>query len=133
MNTKKILLISDDKDLISIVNTSSLTLTKLNCQVSLESSSGLEEALEISKAVNLDLIIADNDLKDIIMTDLFREIRKSEDSKSKKIICLYSEKSENSDPDINFNFNREEIFNSGCDSVMTKQEFKRVVNNVLVF
>jgi CheY-like chemotaxis protein len=126
MNTRKILLISEDKDLITIVNTSSLTFTKLNCQISLESISGLEESLERSKSVNLDLIIADNDLKKINMPGLFREIRKSEDSRNKKIICLYSE---NNSPD----FNREEIFNSGCDSVMTKQEFKRVVNNVLVF
>ena len=126
MNTRKILLISGDKDLISIVNTSSLTLTKLNCQISLESVSDLEESLERSKAVNLDLIIADNDLKNIDLKELFRGIRKSEDSKSKKIICLYQE---NSDPD----FNKKEIFESGCDSVMTKEEFKRVVNNVLVF
>ena len=126
MNTRKILLISGDKDLISIVNTSSLTLTKLNCQISLESVSDLEESLERSKAVNLDLIIADNDLKNIDLKELFRVIRKSEDSKSKKIICLYQE---NSDPD----FNKKEIFESGCDSVMTKEEFKRVVNNVLVF
>ncbi|MCB0728959.1 MAG: hypothetical protein KDD00_15950 [Ignavibacteriae bacterium] len=126
MNTRKILLISGDKDLISIVNTSSLTLTKLNCQISLESVSDLEESLERSKAVNLDLIIADNDLKNIDLKELLRVIRKSEDSKSKKIICLYQE---NSDPD----FNKKEIFESGCDSVMTKEEFKRVVNNVLVF
>ncbi|HMQ70140.1 MAG TPA: hypothetical protein PKA90_14225 [Ignavibacteria bacterium] len=126
MNTRKILLISDDKDLVSIVNTSSLTLTKLNCQISLESVSDLEGSLDRSKAVNLDLIIADNDLRDIDLKELFRGIRKSEDSKSKKIICLYQE---NSDPD----FNKKEIFESGCDSVMTKEEFKRVVNNVLVF
>ncbi|MEZ4822685.1 MAG: hypothetical protein R2942_09785 [Ignavibacteria bacterium] len=98
MNTRKILLISGDKDLISIVNTSSLTLTKLNCQISLESVSDLEESLERSKAVNLDLIIADNDLKNIDLKELLRVIRKSEDSKSKKIICLYQE---NSDPDFN--------------------------------
>lgn len=126
MNTRKILLISEDKDLITIVNTSSLTFTKLNCQISLESISGLEESLERSKSVNLDLIIADYDIKDIDMPGLFREIRKSEDSKNKKIICLYSENNSS-------DFNREEIFSSGCDSVMTKQEFKRVVNNVLVF
>ncbi|MEZ4689500.1 MAG: hypothetical protein R3A12_04695 [Ignavibacteria bacterium] len=70
MNTRKILLISGDKDLISIVNTSSLTLTKLNCQISLESVSDLEESLERSKAVNLDLIIADNDLKNIDLKEL---------------------------------------------------------------
>ena len=126
MNTRKILLISDDKDLISIVNTSCLTLTKLNCQISLESISDLNESLDKAKAINLDLIIADNALKEIDLPDLFRKIRNSEDSKSKKIICLYSEKS---DPD----FNKKDIFESGCDSVMTKEEFKRVVNNVLVF
>lgn len=126
MNTRKILLISDDKELITIVNTSSLTFTKLNCQISLESVSGPDESIEKSKSVNLDLIIADNDLDGVVMTDLFREIRKSDDSKNKKIICLYSE---NKSPE----FNREEIFSSGCDSIMTKQEFKRVVNNVLLF
>ena len=65
MNTRKILVISSDKDLINIIKISALTLTKLNCQVSIEEVSEFENAVKSSSAVNLDLIITDNDLSEI--------------------------------------------------------------------
>ncbi|HMS33041.1 MAG TPA: hypothetical protein PKC91_03055 [Ignavibacteria bacterium] len=122
MNTRKILIVSSDKDLISIIKISALTLTKLNCQVSIEEVSDFENAVKSSSAVNLDLIITDNDLSETDLIKLLTEIRKNSGAKNKKIICLYSE-----------TVNREEIFKAGCDSIMSKVEFKRVVNNVLVF
>jgi len=122
MNTRKILVISSDKDLISIIKISALTLTKLNCQVSIEEDSDYESALNNSSAVNLDLIIIDNDLSEIDSMKLVNEIRNNSSSKNKKIIYLFSGK-----------VNREEVFKSGCDSIMSKEEFKRVVNNILVF
>lgn len=122
MNTRKILIISSDKDLISIIKISALTLTKLNCQVSIEEDSDYESALNNSSAVNLDLIIIDNDLTEIDSVKLVNEIRNNSSSKNKKIIYLFSGK-----------VNREEVFKAGCDSIMSKEEFKRVVNNILVF
>ena len=122
MNTRKILVISPDKDLISIIKISALTLTKLNCQVSIEEDSDYESALSNSSAVNLDLIIIDNDLTEIDSLKLLNEIRNNRSSKNKKIIYLFSGK-----------VNKEEVFKAGCDSIMSKEEFKRVVNNILVF
>lgn len=121
MNTRKILVISSDKDLTGIIKISALTLTKLNCQVSIEEVSDFENAVRNSSAVNLDLIITDNDLSDIDLLKLLAEIRKNSGSKNKKVICLYSG-----------TVNREDIFKAGCDSIMSKEEFKRVVNNILV-
>lgn len=122
MNTKQVLLYSADKDLIAITKISALTLTKLNCQVTLDVTEDKKELMERSKADNLHLILIDYD-KDIKKSlDLLREIRIEPNSKSKKIIVLYSEPVE-----------KEKIFESGCDSIMSKEEFKRVVNNILVF
>jgi DNA-binding response OmpR family regulator len=122
MNTRKILIVSSDKDLTGIIKISALTLTKLNCQVSVEETSEFESAAEMSRAVNLDLIIIDNDFDKKETVNLISRIRQNINSKTKKIICLYTGA-----------INREEIFKAGCDSIMTKDEFKRVVNNVLVF
>ena len=122
MNTKQILLISSDKNLLEIVKISALTLTKLNCQVSLDNTGDHKEALEKSRPVNLDLIIIDNDAEDIDSLKLISEIRKEISTKSKKIILIYSG-----------SINRDDVFKAGCDSIMSKEEFKRVVNNVLVF
>lgn len=122
MNTKKILIVSSDRDLTGIIKISALTLTKLNSQVSIEEASSFEKAVENSKAVNLNLIIVDNDEEIINTIELISQIRNDISSKNKKIICLYSG-----------SINRDEVFKAGCDSIMTKEEFKRVVNNVLVF
>jgi CheY-like chemotaxis protein len=122
LNTRKILVISSDKDLTGVIKISALTLTKLNCQVSIEEAADSVSALKNSSAVNLDLIIIDNDLSEIDTLKLLTEIRKNSLSKNKKIICLYTG-----------SVNRDEVFKAGCDSIMSKEEFKRVVNNVLVF
>ncbi len=122
MNTKKILLFSEDKDLTEIIKISALTLTKLNCQVSLENTADYNYAVERSRDSNLDLIILDNDLENVDLIKLIQEVRKDAGSKNKKIILLYSG-----------SVNRDEIFKAGCDSIMTKEEFKRAANNILVF
>ncbi|MDQ3021437.1 MAG: hypothetical protein M3R36_12840 [Bacteroidota bacterium] len=122
MNTKSILLISSDKDLIEVIKISALTLTKLNAQVTIEDTLDYETAIQKSKNVNLDLILIDNDVESIDPIKLVSEFRADLNSKNKKIICLYSN-----------SINRDEIFKAGCDSIMSKEEFKRVVNNVLVF
>ena len=52
MNTKQVLLYSADKDLIAITKISALTLTKLNCQVTLDVTEDKKELMERSKADN---------------------------------------------------------------------------------
>lgn len=122
LNTKKILLLSSDKDLSEIIKISALTLTKLNCQVSIGTAFEMNDALEKSKEENLNLIILDHELKNTDTLKLITEIRKNVNSKNKKIIYLY-----------NKSIDKEEVFKAGCDSIMSKEEFKRVVNNILVF
>jgi len=122
MNTKKILLISSDTELTGIVRISALTLTKLNCQVSITETDIPETALKESKATNLDLIIIDADEKKFDAMNLIKEIRINNDSKKKKIISVYTDK-----------INKDEVYDAGCDSIMSKEDFKKVVNNILQF
>ncbi len=121
MNTRKILVISSDRDFVGIIKISALTLTKLNCQVSIDEVSDFDKAVQNSSEVNLDLIIIDKDLPETDSLKLLNEIRKHAGSKNKKIIYIYSD-----------TVNREEVFKAGCDSIMSKDEFKKVVNNLLV-
>lgn len=122
MNTKQVLLFTSDKDLSDITKISALTLTKLNCQVTVDIIHSGNEAIERSKAENLHLIILDSDSENADVKKLIKEIRKDKLSQNKKIVVVFSE-----------SINKEEIFNAGCDSIMKKDEFKRVVNNILVF
>lgn len=122
MNTRKILVVSSDSELNSIIRISALTLTKLNCQVSIIETDIPETAMKESKIVNLDLIIIDLDDKKFNGLELIKEIRSDKDAKVKKIISVYSDK-----------VDREETYKAGCDSIMSKDELKKVVNNILQF
>jgi len=121
MNTKKILLVTSDKELSGIVKISALTLTKLNCQVEIRESFEFEDTLNLSKEENLDMILIDADNKELNILKLIEEIRSYEESSSKKIMTVFSDE-----------IDRDEFFKAGCDSIMTKEEFKRVINNILV-
>ncbi|HQY51009.1 MAG TPA: hypothetical protein PK294_03285 [Ignavibacteria bacterium] len=121
MNTKKILLVTSDKELSGIVKISALTLTKLNCQVEIRESFEFEDTINLSKEENLDMIIIDADNKELNILKLIEEIRSYEESSSKKIMTVFSDE-----------IDRDEFFKAGCDSIMTKEEFKRVINNILV-
>lgn len=120
MNTRKILLITSDSDLTSVVKISALTLTKLNCQVTIETATDAASAVELSRAENTDLVIVDGDEPD--SAKLIADIRNENASKNRKIMLLHSGA-----------VDRENIFRAGCDSIMDKSEFKRAVNNILVF
>ncbi|HQY21850.1 MAG TPA: hypothetical protein PLX80_13495 [Ignavibacteria bacterium] len=121
MNTKKILLVTSDKELSGIVKISALTLTKLNCQVEIRESFEFEDTINLSKEENLDMILIDADNKELNILKLIEEIRSYEESSSKKIMTVFSDE-----------IDRDEFFKAGCDSIMTKEEFKRVINNILV-
>jgi DNA-binding NarL/FixJ family response regulator len=122
MNTRKILLISSDKELNGIVRISALTLTKLNCQISISETDIPETALKESSSANLDLIIIDLDQNLFEPLNLIRQIRNGNSSGVKKILSVFSE-----------NADRDAIYEAGCDSIMSKSEFKKVVNNILRF
>lgn len=122
MNTKRVLLISSDNEFISIVKISALTLTKLNCQVTIDSEEKPENALNNSSQANLDLIIVDNDLGNSAAINLIKQIREKFSSNKMKVITVYSTEIE-----------REKIFAAGCQAIMSKSEFKIAMNNILVF
>lgn len=121
MNTKKILLVTTDKELSGILKISALTLTKLNCQIEICESFEYKDTLNLSKEENLDMIIIDADNKEINTVKLICEIRVNIESTSKKVMTIFSEE-----------IDREQYFKAGCDSIMKKEEFKRVINNILV-
>ncbi|MEO6696118.1 MAG: response regulator, partial [Ignavibacteria bacterium] len=116
MKTKKVLLISTEKDLIEIIKISALTLTKLNCQVSFDDTVDEKLIIEITSAENLDLIIVDLDEKTLDPISTIGKIRSYPGSVSKKIISVY------------FNeVNKDKVYEAGCDSIMSKDELKKVV------
>lgn len=120
--TRKILLVTENKDISEYVRISALTLTKLNVQVELVISDDLEVIKKNSVDQNLDSIFLDMDFTKTDALGLIREIRSNELSKKKKILCFY-----------NGERDRDEIFKAGCDSVMRTDEFKRVAANLLQF
>ncbi len=120
--TRKILLVTENKELSEYVRISALTLTKLNVQVELVISEDLEQIRKNSLDQNLDSIFLDLDFSKTNSIELIKEIRNNELSKKKKILGFY-----------NGERDREEIFKAGCDSIMGTDEFKRVAANLLKF
>jgi hypothetical protein len=108
--TRRIVLLTDDKSFKSFVDISALTLTKLNYQVDISTS--------ISQ--DADLIIIDFDNSENIK--VLKSLRKDPGYKNRKIFGVIS--------DIK---NSEEIFRAGCDSLMSKKEFERAGNNILMY
>lgn len=122
MKTKSVLLISSDKELIGVIKISAITLTKLNSQVSIEETADYNQAYQLSKVSNLDLIIIDLDEMEQDPIQLIQKIRSDPESKSKKIISVFSNET-----------NKGEVYKAGCDSIMSKKELTKVVNNILQF
>lgn len=120
--TRKILLVTENKEISEYVRISALTLTKLNVQVELVITDDLEQIRKNSVDQNLDSIFLDLEFSKMNDLDLIKEIRSNEQSKRKKILCFHG-------TDIN----RDEVFKAGCDSIMRTDEFKRVAANLLQF
>jgi hypothetical protein len=121
MNTKKVLIMSEDKDIMGIVRVSALTLTKLNCQISVVEEHSSNGVLTNSVSPDLNLIIIDSDKDYSEAVSLIKEVRTQEGSAKKKILLIHSGE-----------IDKDPFFKAGCDSIMKKDEFKRVVNNILV-
>lgn len=120
MKTKKILLLSQDKRISEIIRISALTLTKLNCQVTVDEFSESKDMLSKSREANTDMIIIDSDHIREDIPETISEIRAVKDSRNKKIILIHSHE-----------IDKEKLFSAGCDSIMNKNEFERAVNNIL--
>jgi CheY-like chemotaxis protein len=109
--TRRIVLLTDDNSFKSFVDISALTLTKLNYQVDI--------SYQVKKDV--DLIIIDFDYPENI--EVLKSIRLDPNFKNTKIIGIISDIKNNS----------ENIFKAGCDSLMSKKEFERAGNNILMY
>lgn len=122
--TRKILLVTEDEQLRKLVTYTALMLTKLNHQVTIESVSELEPALEQAGVLNTDMVILDLSIKGFSPFDYIQSVRKNEGSARKKILSLV----------INENGEvKQKAYAAGCDSVMNMKEFETVVSNVLQF
>ena len=122
--TRKALLITGDEDLKKYIEISALTLTKLNCQTEIVYTVDFDEAINISKEDNLDLILIDLELNNFPPLGLIKKISLEIKSQNKKLIGF----SNNIDA-----LNREEVFRNGCGSIMSKDELKNVINNLLQY
>ena len=113
--TRKILLVSDDEDFKGFLKIAALTLTKLNHQITIT---------EDRNDGYLDWVIIDMDSNSDSNLDFIITTRKSETNKNIKIVSVITNIT---------NELRVRLFQSGCDSIMTKKEFRAAANNILIF
>ena len=113
--TRKVLLVSNDKGFKDFIHIATLTLTKLNHQITIT---------EDKKDGHIDWMIVDMDTDVEDKIAFIIESRKSEANKKIKIVSVLT---------IITDEIRARLFKSGCDSIMTKKEFQAVANNILIF
>lgn len=113
--TRKILLISDDSEFKSFINIATLTLTKLNHQVTIT---------EDKTDGHIDWMIVDMDTNTEPNFEFIMNSRNTGQNKNIKIVSVLSA--------VNDEI-KDRLFKSGCDSVMTKREFQAAANNILIF
>lgn len=123
MNTKRIIAVTNDEEIISFIKIKALTLTKLNHQVTVDFISNPEEILSRASDSNTDMIIVD--LGFTKCKNIISDIRKTTTSSSKKIFGI-------SKPELSKE-QKTEIFSIGCDSIMSWKEFTVVIDNVLMY
>lgn len=112
--TRKILLVSDDSGFKSYLNTVTLTITKLNHQITIteDKSDGF-----------IDWAIIDFDTNTENNHIFVRESRSGGKLHNIKFVAVLTEAADEK---------KSKIFSSGCDSVMTKDEFRKVANSILL-
>lgn len=108
--TRRIVLITQDRDFEMLIKMSSLTLTKLNYQVDIFQ--------EVRK--DIDLLIIDFDTQ--ANRDIVKSIRTNPEFRNKKIVGVATALTD-----------KKVFFDCGCDSVMTKKEFATVADNILMY
>ena len=112
--TRKILLVSDDAGFKNYLNTVTLTITKLNHQITIT---------EDKSDGNIDWAIIDFDADTGNRHIFVRESRRTGIMQNIKFVAVLTEVTDGK---------KSEIFASGCDSVMSKDEFKRIANSILL-
>ncbi|MCI0473795.1 MAG: hypothetical protein L0Y76_09455 [Ignavibacteria bacterium] len=112
--TRKILLVSNDSGFKSYLNTVTLTITKLNHQITIT---------EDKNDGSIDWVIMDFDTNAERNYSFVKKSRKAGRMQNIKFVAVLTEISDEIKP---------KIFASGCDSVMTKDEFKKVANSILL-
>jgi len=123
--TQIVIIISDDVKLVEQINTTALTLTKLNKTIFVNNISTKDLSSpesDIPPNVTYILIDVDNNLN--LLIDYIIETRKVPALSGIKIISLFSD---SMPPDKNI------IFNAGCDTIISKKEFSIIFNNILKF
>jgi CheY-like chemotaxis protein len=113
--TRKVLLVSNDKGFKDFIHIATLTLTKLNHQITIT---------EDKRDGHIDWMIVDMDTDTEENIAFILESRKSEANKKIKIVSVLTAITDEM---------KEQLFKSGCDSIMTKKEFQAVANNILIF
>ncbi len=113
--TRKVLLISNDKEFKGFIKIATLTLTKLNHQITIT---------EDKRDGHIDWMIVDMDIDAEENFMFITDTRKSEANKKIKVVSVLTTITEEM---------RERLFKSGCDSIMTKREFQAAANNILIF
>jgi CheY-like chemotaxis protein len=113
--TRKVLLVSNDKGFKDFIHIATLTLTKLNHQITITDD---------KKDGHIDWMIVDMDSDTDDNFTFITETRKSESNNKIKIVSVLTEITGKM---------KERLFRSGCDSIMTKKEFQAAANNILIF
>ncbi len=111
--TRKVLLVSNDKEFKDFINIATLTLTKLNHQITITDN---------KSDGHIDWMVVDMDNEDNF--GFIVETRNSELNKKIKIVSVVTAITDET---------KERLFKSGCDSIMTKKEFLAAANNILIF
>jgi CheY-like chemotaxis protein len=113
--TRKVLLVSNDKDFKDYINVATLTLTKLNHQITITDD---------KNDGHIDWMIVDMDTIAEENFEFLLATRKSELNQKLKIVCVLTSVTDEM---------RTRLFKSGCDSILTKKEFLAAANNILIF
>jgi hypothetical protein len=112
--TRKILMISSDREFRDYLNIVTLTITKLNHQITFTDD---------VNDIYTDFILLDLDDDFESKLELIKKFRGEGVQPNKKIISVKSEITDEV---------REKVFGAGCDSIMKKSEFKSAANNILI-
>ena len=112
--SKKVLLISNDDSLISFVNTTILTLTKLNNFTTLQ----IHTSEILPASTDAEIIIVDLGVFSSLPFNL-KNLSERQDIQSIAITAKGN------------TFSREEIFSAGVNSIMTRKEFFSTLSNIL--
>jgi CheY-like chemotaxis protein len=113
--TRKVLLVSGDKEFKDFVKIATLTLTKLNHQITIT---------EDRSDGHIDWMVVDMDSAEEENFEFILATRKSEQNRKVKIVSVLTSISD---------MMRARLFKSGCDSIMTKKEFHAAADNILIF